>query len=82
MESFVLFIPWDVSQDKGGSGEGWFRMGEGEGEEVCQEGWWWWGVGPCVSWVNLLFPADVKNTVCNRLLVNHYSAAARNVVFE
>lgn len=47
-------------------------MGEGEGEEVCQEGWWWWGGGPCVSWVNLLFPADVKNTVCNRLLVNHY----------
>lgn len=39
MESFVLFIPWDVSQDKGGSGEGWgFRMGEGEGEEVCQGG--------------------------------------------
>lgn len=64
--------------------EGWggVRMGEGEGEEVCQGGGVVGGVGPCVSWVNLLFPADVKNTVCNRLLVNHYSAAGRNVVFE
>lgn len=55
---------------------------EGVGRGVGEGGVGGGGVGPCVSWVNLLFPADVKNTVCNRLLVNHYSAAGRNFVFE